>query len=105
MWARLWPPLPRTCCPSARVKSSMWTAAFILGDSNASQEQPPPHGSKTAPQDRAAVLDLGGEDPLLGTILEAISGRAGLHRERPLLLPRLDGVDAGLSVWLGVAPV
>src|ERR1035438_2011113 len=105
MLARPSPPSPRTCCPSALAKLSTWTVAFISGDSNVPQDQHSPHRPKTPTQGRAPVRAFGGEDPQLGTIVETLARRAGLHCERPIHLTRLDGVDAGLPVRLGVASI
>src|ERR1039458_324620 len=105
MLARPSPPSPRTCCPSALAKLSMWTAAFISGDSNVPQDQHPPYRPNTPAQGRTPLRAFGGEDSQFGTGVETLAGRPGLHGERPLHLTRLDRMDAGLPVRLGVAPV
>src|ERR1035437_3825118 len=105
MSAKPSPPLPRTCCPSAPAKSSTWTAAFISGDYNGLTHRPASLRPKAPAKDRAVVGAVGGEDTQFRTRMETSAGRAGLHGERPLHLARLDGVDAGLPVRLGIAPV
>src|ERR1039458_8960961 len=105
MLARPSPPSPRTCCPSALAKLSMWTAAFISGDSNVPQDQHPPHRPNTPAQGRAPVRTLGGEDPQFRTGVGTLAGRACFHGERPLHVTRLDRMDAGLPVRLGVASI
>src|ERR1035441_6251958 len=100
MSAKPSPPSPRTCCPSAPAKSSTWTAAFISGDYNGLTHRPSPLRPKALAKDRTVVGAVGGEDTPSGTSVETSAGRACLHSERPLHLPRLDGVDAGLPVRL-----
>src|ERR1051325_793852 len=80
----------------------MWTAAFTSG---ACEDRFHGYTAETRPQNPPAVRSVRAKSPGPRTDVEAGERHAGVYGARQIHVTRLDGMDAGISVRRGAAPV